>query len=368
MLLAEPNDQQKILADLARQFVDQECSLRIRLQAERDSASEAIWRASAELGWMGLLLPEEVGGGGASLSDAAVVFSEMGRGLVPGPHLSSGVLCGGMLAAAGASAEILGAIADGSAVWALAFTEFDARWDTARVHAEVRSDDGLYRVRGVKQYVLDAGIADRILVCARSVESGDIMILAVPADAEGVVVTEMRGWNCQPFSEVIFDEAKSDYLVAAGAEASDIIDAVFERATVLLCAYMAGAAERVYEMSLGYAHSRRQFGQAIARFQRVQDRLIDMRNAIDRARFTTLKAIQDVESNSDRRRQSISLAKGLASDGFFFCCEEAHHVHAGIGSDKDYGLYLFTQASHTYYHYLGSPADHERRLAEILGF
>jgi alkylation response protein AidB-like acyl-CoA dehydrogenase len=368
MVLDDPIEQQIMLARLAREFVEQRSSLRTRLEAAQQDTAENIWRASAGLGWLGLLLPEEAGGGGASLSDAAVVFEEMGKGLVPGPHLSSGVLCGGILAATGAQAAVLETLAAGSEVWALAFTEADARWEPAGVRAEAREADGGYRLRGVKQYVQDAGIADQLLVCARSVESGELVILAVPADAEGVVITEMRGWNIQPFFEVILDEAKADYLVAAGAEAERALESALEQATVLLCAYLIGAAERVYEITLRYAHTRRQFGQAIARFQRVQDHLIDMRNAIDRASVATLQALEDVESDSGRRTQSISLAKGLVSDGFFFCCEEAHHVHAGIGSDKDYGLYLYSQASHTYYHYLGSPADHEERLARVLGF
>jgi alkylation response protein AidB-like acyl-CoA dehydrogenase len=129
---------------------------------------------------------------------------------------------------------------------------------------------------------------------------------------------------------------------------------------------MVGAAERVYEMTIDYSHHRVQFGQSISRFQRVQDHVINIRNHVDAARLTTQEALERLERNDPQAEKYISLAKALTSEGFYQSCEAAHHVHAGIGSVKNYGLYLYTKASHSLYHYLGSPDMHEERVGELL--
>ena len=145
-----------------------------------------------------------------------------------------------------------------------------------------------------------------------------------------------------------------------------ILAPVLDTATVLLCAYMAGAGRRVYEVSLGYAQQRVQFGQPIARFQRVQDHLIEMLNHADAARWTTFEAAWKLENSKPGAQEAVSVAKAVCSEGFYHVCEAAHHVHGGVGSDKAYGLYLYTERSRSLYHYLGDPAFHRQRLAGLL--
>jgi alkylation response protein AidB-like acyl-CoA dehydrogenase len=261
-------------------------------------------------------------------------------------------------------------MARGERVVVLALTERDGTWDPGVVTLEATPVAAGYRLTGRKMYVLDADLADELLVVARDGDSGRLLVVAVPAGAAGMKVEEMRGWNAQPFFAVTFDRVAvgQDAVVIAPGNADRAIQEASDEATIVLCAYMVGGAERVYEIALRYAHSRRQFGQPIAKFQRVQDHLIDMRGAIDKARYATLDAVESFEKGDPTAVRAISLAKALASEGFYEACDHAHHVHAGIGSDKNYGLYLYTKACHTYMHFLGGPAQHEARIAEALGF
>jgi alkylation response protein AidB-like acyl-CoA dehydrogenase len=156
-------------------------------------------------------------------------------------------------------------------------------------------------------------------------------------------------------------------VVGRPGDAWRALEPALDSATALLCAYMAGAARRVHEMTLAYAQRRVQFGQPIARFQRVQDHLVDQLNHADAARWTAFEAVWKLETERPDAQAAVSVAKAVASEGFYHACEAAHHVHAGVGSDRAYGLYLYTQTSRSLYHHLGDPAHHRRRLVSLLG-
>jgi alkylation response protein AidB-like acyl-CoA dehydrogenase len=178
----------------------------------------------------------------------------------------------------------------------------------------------------------------------------------------------MRGFSGEPLFEVTFEgvEVAPDAVVAEVDGGWRALEPALDVATALLCAHIAGATRRVYEQTLDYAQRRVQFGQAIARFQRVQDHLVDMLNHADAARWTAYEAVWKLEQGRPEAREAVSVAKMVASEGFYQSCESAHHVHAGVGSDRAFGLYLYTQRSRALYHHLGDPAHHRRRLARLL--
>ncbi len=306
--------EQELLRGTARDFIERECPLsKVRgIIEEEGGFSRELWRKTAELGWQGLLVRQEYGGTGGSLSDAAVLFEELGRGCVPGPYVLTALAALLLLDAASPEkrAELLPAIASGEAVANVA--------EPTAAHVSLPARPGSSP-------------------SARS-----------RFDLEGLRVS----------GQAFLDGREGD---------DSSVWAAVDKATALLCAYMAGATRRVYEMSMSYAQKRVQFGQPIARFQRVQDRLIDMLNAADAAYWTAHEAVWKLEKNKPDASITVSVAKAVASEGFYRACEDAHHVHAGIGSEKGYGLYLYTQKSRSLYHELGDPAFHRRRLAGLLG-
>ena len=139
-----------------------------------------------------------------------------------------------------------------------------------------------------------------------------------------------------------------------------------EKTIPVLCAYQVGGSQAIYELSVDYSRTRHQFGTPIGRFQRVQDQVINLLNALDAARWTAYEALWKLDIGRDAS-DSVHLAKAVGSEGYYEACNFAHEVHAGVGSMTEYGLTLHTTASRTLYHYLGDPKFHRRRLADALG-
>ncbi len=369
---------QELLRNAARSFIQAECPLpAVRTINEIEGGfSKELWGKISELGWPGILVPTEFGGEGGSLTDAAVLCEELGRGLLPTPHHSSAVL-GALLLLRGGSAEqkeaILPAVARGERILTLALTEPSYGWDPEHVQLQGSSGSGAaLELHGVKAFVPDAGSADQIICVARTRSTDDaadgLTLCLVDSDAAGVRLRPMAGFVGEPMYEVTFDavQVPPDNILGELHQGWEVLGPVLDIATALLCASMAGAARRVYELTLEYAQRREQFGQPIARFQRVQDRIIDMLNAVDASRWTAYEAVWKLETGQPDAAKAVAVTKAVSSEGFYQLCEDAHHVHAGVGSDKAYGLYLYTKASRSLYHYLGDPASHRRRLAKLL--
>ena len=370
--------EQELLRSTAREFVERECSLATvrKIQEEEGGFSRELWQKIVDLGWPGILIPPAYGGEGGTLTDAAVLYEEMGRGLLPGPHHSSAVLGALILLQGGAGGQqerLLPAVARGERILALACTEAGYGWGPEHVQLTARSTDGgAFVLDGTKQFVPDAGIADQLICVARSGSSGDdqegLTLCLVAREAAGVQHRPMAGFVGEPLSEVTFSgvEVSPDDIIGEVHRGWEVLAPALDSATTLICAYIAGASRKVYERSLAYAQGRVQFGQPIARFQRVQDHLIDMVNNADAARWTAYEAVWKLENGKPGAEEAVSVAKVVASEGFYQLCESSHHLHAGIGSDEAYGLYLYTKASRSLYHYLGDPAFHRRRLARLL--
>ncbi len=362
-------DEQELLRRTARDFVERECPLAAVRRIDEDEAgfSPELWAKMAGLGWAGILVPTAYGGEGGALTDAAVLLEELGRGAVPGPYHSSAVTGALALLHAGSEEQkqrLLPALARGERIVTLAFTEARYGWTPDDVRAAAKPGaGGGFVLDGTKAFVPDAAAASDLIVAARA---GDALtLLTVDRQAPGVTLRPLPGFAGEPLFEVAFSgvEVAPDAVLGGGWEA---LEPALDAAAALLCASMAGAIRRVYEMSMTYARRRVQFGQPVARFQRVQDRLIEMLNAADAARWTAYEALWKLESGRPGAQEAVSVAKAVASEGFYRACEDAHHVHAGVGSDKAYGLYLYTKRSRSLYHHLGDPAHHRARLARLL--
>ena len=379
--------EQELLKSTAREFVERECSLATvrQIQEEEGGFSRELWRKIAGLGWAGILIPPAHGGEGGTLTDAAVLYEEMGRGLLPSPHHSSAVLGALILLRGGAGEQkerLLPAVARGELILALACTEAGYGWGPEHVRLTATPiAGGAFVLDGTKQFVPDAGIAGQLICVARTASSADaartassgdeqegLTLFLVARDAAGVQLRPMTGFVGEPLYEVIFSgvEVSPDGIIGEVHRGWEVLAPALDSATALICAYIAGASRKVYERSLAYAQGRVQFGQPIARFQRVQDHLIDMVNNADGARWTAYEAVWKLENGKPGAEEAVSVAKVVASEGFYQLCESSHHLHAGIGSDEAYGLYLYTKASRSLYHYLGDPAFHRRRLARLL--
>jgi alkylation response protein AidB-like acyl-CoA dehydrogenase len=366
-------ESQEMLRTAARSFMQREAptDIVVGLQKADSSLEPGLWRKAGKLGWLGILIPAEYGGSGDRLSDAAVLYEELGRGPLPGPFFSSGVL-GALTLLECATEEqrrrILPGVASGERVLTVALTEPNASWGPAGITLTPQGRNGSYVLNGTKLFVSDATSATDLLVAVRTGEApGDVSLLHVDARARGVTTRRLPGflsWQC----EVTFDnvEVPSSALLGDRAQRGWApLWRALERALPVLCAYVVGACQAVYDKSVAYTQARVQFGVPIGRFQRVQDHVVRLVNHLDSARWTTWEALWKLDTGRPATA-SVHLAKAVASEGYLEVCNAAHEVHAGMGVLVEYGLPAHTQMSRTLYHFLGDPRWHKRRMADAL--
>jgi alkylation response protein AidB-like acyl-CoA dehydrogenase len=368
--LTEP---QELLRASARSFVEREAPRHALVAAQRDGTRLAsdLWRKASELGWPGILVPSEYGGSESSLTDAAVLFEELGRGPVPGPFFSSGVLGALTVMEAASPAQrgaILPAVARGETVLSVAITEPNASWGAPGVTLRVRRTGDRVRLDGVKLFVGDATLATHLVVVVRTGDAaGDLGLLLVDAAAPGVRARRLPGFLSWQ-DEVTFEGVEvpaTDLLDGAATGGWSALERALQRAWPVLCSFMVGGCQAVFEMSVTHSQQRVQFGVPIGKFQRVQDHVIRLVNHLDSARWTTAEALWKLDTGRPAV-DAVHLAKAVSSEAYLEACNAAHEVHAGQGSLTEYGLAAHTQMSRTLFSYLGDPRWHKRRMADAL--
>jgi alkylation response protein AidB-like acyl-CoA dehydrogenase len=370
---------QELLKTSVADFVQREYDKNTLLALERvpTGITPDLLRKVAELGWLGVVIPEVYGGEGRSLTDAAVLFEELGRGPVPGPFFASGVLGALAVQHGGTEAQkqaILPPVARGEWVLGVAVTEADYGWRPEKLHMYASLEHGHYVLNGTKLFVYDAKAATHLLCAVRTGPashgaSRGISLLLVDASAPGVSVRTLPGWMSQ-VDEVHFDNVQVPADAVLGAVEGrgwESLETAALQAIPILCAYQVGSCQAVFEMAVAYSRTRIQFGQPIGRFQRVQDHIIGMVNHLDAARWTTYEALWKLDSGRPAA-SSVHLAKAVTSEAHLKVCDGAHEVHAGVGVIREYGLTLHTQRSRTLYPLLGDARSHRRRIADALGW
>lgn len=370
-------ESQELLRAAARTFVEREAPRHaiVALQRQESSLVPELWRKASEAGWLGILIPSEYGGSESSVSDAAVLYEELGRGPLPGPFFSSGVL-GALAVLEAATPEqrraILPGVASGESVLTVALAEPNASWGPQGITLRAqRATNGpgvkgaRYRVHGTKLFVSDGNAATSIVVAVRTGDRpADVSLLLVDARGPGVRARALPGfvsWQC----EVTFDGAEAELLGPAENQGWAALERALLRAWPILCAYMVGGCQAVFEMSVAHSQERVQFGVPIGKFQRVQDHVIRLVNHLDSARWTTAEALWKLDSGRPATA-AVHMAKAVASEAYLEACNAAHEVHAGQGSLLEYGLVAHTQMSRTLFAYLGDPRWHKRRMADAL--
>ena len=368
-------ESQEMLRSAARTFVEREMPTLtlVALQKQESSLVPDLWRKAVDAGWPGILVPAEYGGSESTLTDAAVLSEELGRGPVPGPFFSSAVLGVLTILEAGTDAQrgaILPAVARGETVLSVAIMDPSTSWGPQAVTLRPQRLGDRYRLDGIKLFVSDATAATHLIVAVRTGDGvGDIGLLLVDARAKGVRARRLPGFLSWQ-DEVRFDGVDVPASALLGGRDNQgwaALERALGRALPVLCSYMVGGCQSVYEMSVKHSQQRVQFGVPIGKFQRVQDHIIRLVNHLDGARWTTAEALWKLDTGRPAA-DAVHLAKAVASEGYLEACNAAHEVHAGQGSLTEYGLAAHTQMSRTLFAYLGDPRWHKRRMADALGW
>ena len=344
-------EEQDMLRISARDFLVKECpKAKVReLGKDERGYDPQVWHRMAELGWMGLIFPEEYGGMGASFMDLVILMEEMGKNILPGPFFSTIGLCALPLLEYGSSdqkAKFLPQIAKGEAVWSFALAESSGKYEASEMglRAVLRGKD--YVLEGRKLFVTDAHIADYILVVGRTgdgerAEDG-ITLFVVDVRGPSVKMEAIPTIGGDRQFKVSFDGVtvpEGNILGRVGG-GWDIMDFVLQRAAVLKCAEMSGACQAVLDMTSSYAKERIQFGRPIGSFQAIQHKTADMLIDVEAVQYLLYQAAWGISVGSPSPWQ-ISAAKAKANEAYQRICIEAIAAHGAIGytMDHDIGLY-----------------------------
>ena len=364
------NERQKMFKKAAADFVRAEAPSHVltRWFRNKETFRLDLYRKGADLGWLGMVIPEQYGGASASFTDLAVVFEELGRGPLPGPFFSSGVLSALIVLEGASEAQkksLLPAICSGQSIVIAAITDKGVHWGVESVETRLsRTAAGLV-LEGAKRFVFDAESATSFL-CAARTENGKIALILVDRKSPGISVTPQVGFMAS-VAEVRFDKVQvpaSNMLGEADA-GWQILDRALEKAIPILCAYQVGACQEIFDFTAEYTRTRVVFGQPIGRFQRVQDHCVDLSVHLDAARWVTYETLWKLDSGLPAVA-SAHESKAVASEAYYQVCNFAHMVFAGPGTDYQHLLMAHSVMAHTLYQYLGTPAHHKRKMMDAL--
>jgi alkylation response protein AidB-like acyl-CoA dehydrogenase len=371
------SEEQEMLRKLARDFLVKESPMPyVRRMMEDDLGySVETWRKMAELGWMGLVFPQEVGGTELGMVDLVVVLEEMGRAMMPGPFFST-VLLGGMsLLEAGNDAQkdrYLRPLVAGELKATLAVLEPSGRWDPEGVLAMATADAGGFLLNGTKRYVPDAHVADLILIAARTDPSkgeDGISLFALDSPKEGVTVTTLETMDgTRKLCDVKLDQVRigPEALLGTRGGGWPILQRVIDRAKVGLCAEMCGGAERVLEMSVEYAKVRVQFDRPIGSFQAIQHKCANMLSLVESAKAATYYAAWAVANDSPEAPLAAAMAKSHASDAYRVVADEAIQIHGGIGFTWEHDIQLYFKRAKASEFTFGDGTFNRALVAELI--
>jgi alkylation response protein AidB-like acyl-CoA dehydrogenase len=301
--------------------------------AWRAGASAPAWAALAELGLTAATVPEAAGGLGGGAAEMAVAMIAAGRRLAVEPLLATAVLGTAVLRHAGGAEALLAGVAKGSIQLATAYEEPGGRFDPAMVKAQAREAGDGWRLSGVKSFALNAADADHLLVTART--TSGITLFTVENGALGLTLRRFRTQDGLDVADLVLDGVPATLLGEPGA-ALDILAPALEEACVAVCACALGAMEAAVAATAEYLSLRRQFGRALASFQALQHRMVDMHMAEEETRSLLLAAIEALDGPvSAERARAVAALKIHTATAATAIGQEAVQLHGGIGMTAD---------------------------------
>jgi alkylation response protein AidB-like acyl-CoA dehydrogenase len=332
--------------------------------------TEEVWRGIAELGWLGLTIPESYGGSGLGCLDLAIVMEEAGEVVLPGPFMSTSGLATPAILAHGTDTQkqrYLPEIAAGKLRGTLAFAEAAGRWAENAIATTAELRDGQCVLSGTKLFVPDARSADLLLVVAKVGDRAGIV--AVPRDTRGLAITPMdtidqtRKLDVVELDRVAVD---ADALLGAAPLADGALERLVDIARVLLAAEMCGAADAALTLSVEYVKIREQFDRKIATFQAIQHKLADMKVLLENARSLVYYAAWALDTDSGDQRMAAAMTKAYASDACVTVVADAIQVHGGIGFTWEHDLHLYLKRVKSAELTYGDATANRRTVADIL--
>jgi acyl-CoA dehydrogenase len=374
------NEDQLMFRDAAKRFASERAPIS-QLRTLRDSNDAIgfrrdVWKEMAEMGWAGVLVPEEFGGVGFGYVGAGLIAEEIGRNLSSTPFLSTAILGVTALLKGGSTAQkqaLLPAIASGELIVAFASDE-RVRHAPFSIATRAVSGGGKYKLSGKKLHVLDGHVADRLIVAARTsgdVESRDgITLFLVDPKAAGVTITRIHAVDSRNVAAIELHDVtvSADDVLGSVDKGGAILDAVLDAGRAVLAAELHGVSAEAFERTLGYLRERDQFGAKIGSFQALQHRAAHLFCEIELLKSVVLRALQALDAQEEGVAMLVCLAKARATEVARTATNEAVQMHGGIGMTDEFDIGFFMKRARAAAETFGDAFYHTDRYAQMSGY
>ncbi|MDC0006253.1 acyl-CoA dehydrogenase family protein [Gammaproteobacteria bacterium] len=374
------NEEQQFLKDTAKNFAEERTPIN-HFRSLRDNKDNLLWdkdtwKEMVNLGWSGILIPEEYGGSNFGLAGISVILQECGKTLTPSPLFATGVLGAYAISQYGTEEQkkkYLPQIVNGEITTAIAIDE-SSHHNPLNINMPAVLKDNSYILNGKKVFVVDGASADLLIVVARtSGKTGDstgLTLFLVENNQPSINVVKLDMADSRNYANITFSDItlqKENILgdVEAGGEA---IENILDIGRIAISAEMLGNTEAAFESTISYLKERKQFGVLIGTFQALQHRAAEMFCEIELTKSSIMAAMQGADNNSNELQRLASLAKTMAGETLHLVSNEAIQMHGGIGVTDEYDLGFYLKRSRVVEQIFGCSKFHTERYANISGF
>jgi alkylation response protein AidB-like acyl-CoA dehydrogenase len=369
------NEEQALVRDSARAFLADHGPVshlrKLRDSRDAEGFSRALWKKFAEMGFCGVLVPEDLGGSGLGYVEAGVVMEEIGRNLTPSPFLSTSIVGATALLRDGNKArsrELLPKIAAGDLLLALAVDERAKHAPSATALRAERSGNG-FALAGDKCFVVDGHVADLLIVAARSAgapgETDGLTLFLVDAKAKGIETERSVMVDAHNAARIKFDRVQvdADAVIGEVDRGWRLLEGVLNAGRAAVAAELIGVGEGAFGRTLTYLKDRKQFGQPLGSFQALQHRAAHLFTELEITQAAVLKALQVLDSDFERAGTIVSVAKARAGASATLAVQEAVQMHGGIGMTDEFDIGFFMKRARVGQELFGDAGFHADRVA-----
>lgn len=373
-------EEQTLLRDSARGLITDKAPVShfraLRDAKDKDGFSRDLWKTFGEMGFTGLLVPEEFGGSALGCVEAGIVAEEIGHTLLPSPFLASSVLAASALTRAGSKAqkgEHLPRIADGSAIGALAVDERPKHRPHTIALKATRSGNG-FKLKGTKAFVVDGHVADVLIVAARTAggdaDAKGITLFLVDPKAKGVEIERTIMVDAHNAARITFNDAEvtADSVLGEVDQGGTVLDGILNIGRAVVASEMLGVADEAFSRTAQYLKERKQFGRLIGEFQALQHRISHLYVDLEITRAAILKALQTLDEDFDNAAPIVAVAKARAGTSGTLAVQEGLQMHGGIGMTDQFDIGLFMKRMRVCQELFGDANYHANRLAELRAY
>ena len=371
------NEEQQSLKDIAREFLQKNAPVthfrEIRDTNNELGYDEVLWKEMVNLGWSGILIPEEYGGFDFGMVGMGSIFEEMGKTLTPSPLFATGVLGASLISLGGNDSQkqtLLPKIVEGSLTTALALEENNRHSPNVISTSATKSGDN-YEISGEKTFVIDGHSANLLIVAARTEGSIDdesgITLFMLDPKTDGLEITKTSMVDSRNSAQVKLRNVvvSSSDILGGLNNGSGILENVLDRAQIAISAEMLGNASQAFQITLEYIKERKQFGAVIGTFQALQHRAAEMYSEIELTKSSVIAACNAVDENSNDLKRMASLAKFKAGETNHLVTNEAIQMHGGVGVTDEYDVGLYLKRARVTEQIFGNSEYHIDRYATL---